>query len=82
MPKKTNFTFFSVLFCLLTYFSHIYDVEKGSFLYYYTPPMHVHLHNYTGVVNPKPTIGKPCNGQRNVHYCMRGTKTEKEKNIK
>jgi len=37
---------------------------------------------YTGVVNPKPTIGKPRNGQRNVHYCRRGTKTENEKNIK
>jgi len=37
---------------------------------------------YTGVVNPKPTIGKPRNGQRNVHYCMRGTKTDNEKNIK
>jgi len=37
---------------------------------------------YTGVVNPKPTIGKPRNRQRNVHYCMRGTKTENEKNIK
>jgi len=36
----------------------------------------------TGVVNPKPTVGKPRNGQRNVHYCMRGTKTENEKNIK
>jgi len=34
-------------------------------------------HKYTGVVNPKPR-----NGQRNVHYCMRGTKTENEKNIK
>jgi len=33
--------------------------------------------SYTGVVNPKPR-----NGQRNVHYCMRGTKTENEKNIK
>jgi len=38
--------------------------------------------DYTGVVNPKPTIGKPRNGQRKVHYCMRGTKTENEKNIK
>jgi len=37
---------------------------------------------YTGVVNPKPTIGKPCNGQRNVDNWMRGTKTENEKNIK
>jgi len=37
---------------------------------------------YTGVVNPKPTIGKPCNGQRNVDNCMRGTKTENKKNIK
>jgi len=34
------------------------------------------------LVNPKPTIRKPCNRQRNVHYCMRGTKTENEKNIK
>jgi len=24
---------------------------------------------YTGVVNPKATIGKPCNGQRNVDAC-------------
>jgi len=40
------------------------------------------LGKYTGVVNPKPTIGKPCNGQRNVGNCMRGTKTEHEKNIK
>jgi len=42
----------------------------------------VYFHMYTGVVYPKPTIGKPCNGQRNVHYCMRGTKTANEKNIK
>jgi len=37
---------------------------------------------YTGVVDPKATIGKPCNGQRNVGNCMRGRKTENEKNIK
>jgi len=36
----------------------------------------------TGVVNPKATIGKPCNGQRNVGNCMRGRKTENEENIK
>jgi len=37
---------------------------------------------HTGVVNPKATIGKPCIGQRNVGNCMRGRKTENEKNIK
>jgi len=37
---------------------------------------------YTGVGNPKATIGKPCNGQRNVGNCMSGRKTENEKNIK
>jgi len=37
---------------------------------------------HTGVVNPKATIGKPRNGQRNIGNCMRGRKAENEKNIK
>jgi len=53
---------------------------KGVLLY--AQKMFQYSVRYTGVVNPKATIGKPCNGQRNVDNCMHGRKTENEKNIK